>query len=184
METTQQLVEQYIPWANKLAHRKKRGLPKFIELDEVRSAAYLGLVEAAERFDPEMGVEFTTFSYRRIWGAIHDYLRERGWGSSGGEYQQVASLDAPPAEGGEGRLGDAVAASPEGRVEECFEAVTAGLPEQAKLVLRHYFIDEYSMREVGDMFGVSESRVSQLIKQYKSQIRDGAAREYFAHMAA
>lgn len=170
MSTMQRLVEQYIPWANKLANQKKRSLPKFIDLEEIKSAAYMGLVEAASRYKPELGIEFTTFSYPRIWGAIHDYLREQGW-MKRGDYQQVISLDAPSAESEDCTLRDTIEAKSEGDTEECFEVITLNLDDQAKAVLRYYFIDEYSMKEVGDKFGVSESRISQLIKQYKTKIK-------------
>jgi RNA polymerase sigma factor (sigma-70 family) len=166
-----QLVEQYIPLANKLAFQKKKTLPKFIDIEELRSAAYLGLVEAASRFDPEIGVTFSTFAYPRIFGAIHDYLREQGWVKRG-DLTPVLSLDAPCAEDEECTLKDTIEAKPEGDTEECFEVITLNLDEQAKQVLRFYFIDEYSMKEVGEKFGVSESRISQLIKHFKGRIRE------------
>ncbi len=170
MYTTHQLVEQYMPWANKLANRKKKTLPKFIDIEDLRSAAYLGLVEAANRFKPELGIEFTTFSYPRIWGAIHDYLREQGWIKKGSNTQML-SLDVPSTDGEDAALKDTIEARPEDDTEECFEVITLNLDSQAKDVLRHYFIDDYSMKEVGEKFGVSESRISQLIKQYKARIQ-------------
>lgn len=170
MATMQQLVEQYIPFANKLAYQKKKTLPKFIDLEELKSAAYLGLVEAATRYKPELGIEFTTFSYPRIWGAIHDYLREQGW-MKRGDNTQMLSLDVPSNDSENCTLRDTIEAKTEDDTEECFEVITLSLDAQAKAVLRHYFIDEYSMKEVGDKFGVSESRISQLIKCYKGRIR-------------
>lgn len=44
--------------------------------DDLMGAAYLGLVEAAERFDPSNGASFKTFSFLRIRGAIIDYIRD------------------------------------------------------------------------------------------------------------
>lgn len=41
----------------------------------------LGLVEAAERYNPQRGIAFTTFSYYRINGAIYDGLRQMGFQS-------------------------------------------------------------------------------------------------------
>jgi RNA polymerase sigma factor (sigma-70 family) len=169
MTTNQQLVEQYVPLANKLAYQKKRTLPKFIDIEELKSAAYLGLVEAASRFRPDLGVAFSTFAYPRIAGAICDYLREQGWV---GKKTQMLSLDAPSADSDDCNLSDMIEAKAEEQTEECFEVITLNLDDQAKDVLRHYFIDEYSMKEVGERFGVSESRISQLIKQYKTRITD------------
>lgn len=172
MTTSQQLVEQYVPLANKLAYQKKKTLPNFIDIEELKSAAYLGLVEAASRFDPSVGVVFSTFAYPRIFGAIHDYLREQGWLKKGTESVTMLSLDAPCGDDSEATVWrDTIEAKAEDDIEESFEVITLNLDHQARTVLKHYFIDEYSMKEVGDMFGVSESRISQLIKQYKNRIQ-------------
>tara|TARA_Y100000034_G_scaffold94926_1_gene115134 strand:- start:692 stop:1249 length:558 start_codon:yes stop_codon:yes gene_type:complete len=170
MTTSQQLVEQYIPLANKLAYQKKRTVPNFIDVEELKSAAYMGLCEAASRFKEDYGVAFSTFAYPRIFGAIHDYLRERGWGKKT-EPRNALSLDAPSSDdGNECSLGDMLEAKVERNDEEFLEVVSQNLDEQAKSVLRYYFIDDFSMKEVGEKFGVSESRISQLIKKYKKQI--------------
>lgn len=169
--TTQQLIEKYIPLANKLAFQKKKNLPRFIDVEELKSAAYLGLVEAASRFDASLGIEFSTFSYPRIFGAICDYLREQGWLKKNGSIQML-SLDMPMKDSEEGYcLRDTIEAKKENSVEECFEALSNKMDDQAKSVMRAYFIDDCSMKEVGNRHKVSESRISQLIKQYKAQIR-------------
>lgn len=170
MSTMQKLVEQYVPLANKLAYQKKRTLPKFIDIEELKSAAYLGLVEAASRFDQSLGNSFSTFAYPRIFGAIHDYLREQGW-MKRGNTDKMLSLDTPCSDEELMMLKDTIEAKPESDAEELFEAVTLKFDAHAKSVLRHYFVDELSMKEVGEKFGVSESRISQLIKQYKKRIQ-------------
>src|SRR5438045_1549313 len=50
-------------------------LPPRIDLDNLEAAGMLGLVEAANRFEPDRGVSFKTFAYTRIRGAIYDELR-------------------------------------------------------------------------------------------------------------
>jgi len=45
--------------------------------DDLVSAGTVGLVEAAHRYDPSRRAAFTTFAYRRIKGAIMDFLRSR-----------------------------------------------------------------------------------------------------------
>lgn len=167
---TTQLVEQYIPLANKIAYQKKRSLPRFIDIEDLRSAAYLGLVEAASRYNPELGICFSTFAYPRINGAILDYVRSQGW-LKRGDTCYIVSLDAPLTEES-CVLGDAIEAKEECNQEEIFEVISSDLDNQAKSVLRCYFIDELSMKEVGQKFGVSEGRISQLIKEYKDRIRD------------
>lgn len=168
MNTTN-LVEQYVPLANKLAFQKKKGLPKHIDIEDLRSAAYLGLVEAANRFKPEHGVCFSTFAYPRINGAIIDYLRDLGW-LKRGDTCNIISLDAPSADES-CVLADTVASKEKRNDhEEVLEVVSLNLDNQAKDVIRYYFIDELSMKEVGERFGVTEGRISQLIKEYKRRI--------------
>src|SRR6266404_5239797 len=50
-------------------------LPRGVDVDNLEAAGVLGLVEAANRFEPERGIAFKTFAYTRIRGAIYDELR-------------------------------------------------------------------------------------------------------------
>jgi RNA polymerase sigma factor FliA len=50
-------------------------LPHGIDLENLEAAGTLGLVEAANRFQPERGIHFKTFAYTRIRGAIYDEMR-------------------------------------------------------------------------------------------------------------
>jgi RNA polymerase sigma factor for flagellar operon FliA len=60
----------------KVAERMKAQLPRQVEVDDLVQEGYLGLVAAIDRFSPERRVRFETFSSRRIFGAMRDYLRE------------------------------------------------------------------------------------------------------------
>lgn len=77
------LIEQNRSYARALAIRVMRGLPFSVDLEELISFGTLGLVEAAERFDPRRGVSFSTFAHYRIKGAIYDGLREMGYYTRG-----------------------------------------------------------------------------------------------------
>jgi len=77
---TEKLITENLLFADAQAAIFKRKLP-FVGYDEFQSAAYLGLVEAANRFDPSRDTSFKSFAYVRIIGAIKDYLREISWGS-------------------------------------------------------------------------------------------------------
>ena len=74
-----QLVEQYIPYATSIAGRVMQTLSSSVDFDDVMCNARLGLIEAAKRFDPTLNVDFKTFSYYRIKGAIYNGLRKTGW---------------------------------------------------------------------------------------------------------
>src|SRR5918992_3700513 len=73
------LIEQHRSYARALAIKVMRTLPSSIELADLVAYGEVGLVEAAERFDPRRGVSFSTFAHYRIKGAIYDGLREMGY---------------------------------------------------------------------------------------------------------
>jgi RNA polymerase sigma factor for flagellar operon FliA len=54
-------------------------VPAFVNRDDIRSAALMGLMDAANRFDPRRGVLFKTFAERRIRGAVFDEVRRMDW---------------------------------------------------------------------------------------------------------
>ena len=73
-----ELVEKHRAYVRVLAVDVAKGLPPHIELDELIAFVNLGLVEAADRYEPRYGVTFQTFAYYRIRGAIYDGLRKMG----------------------------------------------------------------------------------------------------------
>lgn len=82
-----ELTRAYAPYVRSIAGKIKKTLAKGIEFDDLMAYGALGLYEAADRFDPKYGVNFMTFSYYRIRGAIYDGLRSMGWVSRT-EYQR------------------------------------------------------------------------------------------------
>lgn len=62
-------------WARGLARSRKRRSSTCASLDDMKSAAVLGLCQAARRFDPARGVSFRSYTARRIRGAIIDEIR-------------------------------------------------------------------------------------------------------------
>ena len=73
------LIEAYQSYSHAIAAEVLKKLPFSVDRDDVIGAAELGLVEAAQKFDPSRGVLFKTFAYYRIRGAIYDALRKSGW---------------------------------------------------------------------------------------------------------
>ena len=74
-----ELIEQYMPYAASIASRVCQSLSSAVDYEEVLCNARLGLLEAAKRFDIDQEVDFRTFAYYRIKGAIYDGLRRSGW---------------------------------------------------------------------------------------------------------
>lgn len=72
-------ISQYMPYAASIANRVCQSLSSAVDYEEVLCNARLGLLEAAKRFDETHDVDFKTFAYYRIKGAIYDGLRRSGW---------------------------------------------------------------------------------------------------------
>ena len=73
------MVQQYIPYVRSIAGKIKKTVAREIEFDDLVEYGMIGLLEAADRFDPSVGANFMTFAYYRIRGAIYDGLRGMGW---------------------------------------------------------------------------------------------------------
>jgi len=70
-----QLVDAYHDFVYFLARKfQNRGEP----LDDIVQVGYLGLIKAIERFDPDLGYEFTTFATLTVAGEIKRHFRDKG----------------------------------------------------------------------------------------------------------
>ncbi len=79
IEKRNTLMEQYLPYASSIAGRVMKTLSSAVDFDDVMCNARMGLLEATRKFDASLNVDFKTFAYYRIKGAIYDGLRKTGW---------------------------------------------------------------------------------------------------------
>ncbi len=133
------LIEAHVPYAHALAAEVMRKLPPDLERKDIQGWAELGLVEAANSFDRTRGVQFKTFAYYRIRGAIYDGLRKMGWYPKGqyqlmrfemaaNEYLRDASTDAPPAASPEAQLSDLKELT--GNLMTCYMLSLEAMPQE------------------------------------------------------
>ena len=130
------LIETYRSYSHAISAEVLRKYPS-VDRDDIIGAAELGLVEAANNFDPSRGVLFKTFAYYRIRGAIYDSLRKMGWfakdpgrmrfESGANEYLKNYADGPPPAD------------TPDATVQE--------LKDLAASVVNCYFLSLTSMTE-------------------------------------
>lgn len=72
----EQLVRLHIPLAEHLARRfRNRGEP----LDDLVQVAVVGLLKAIDGFDPDRGVDFTSYAIPTMVGEIKRHFRDKGW---------------------------------------------------------------------------------------------------------
>lgn len=72
---TDELILSHLGYVRHILNRLLAQLPPRIDAENLESAGIVGLIEAARQFDRGRDVEFRTFSYQRIRGAILDELR-------------------------------------------------------------------------------------------------------------
>ena len=70
------VVADYLAVAETVARRYSRDAQDWSDIQQV---AYVGLIKAARRFDPERGDDFVSFAVPTISGEIKRHLRDHGW---------------------------------------------------------------------------------------------------------
>jgi RNA polymerase sigma factor (sigma-70 family) len=150
----EQLVIDHVPFARAIAAYRKRRIPACVTIDELRSAAYMGLVDASKRYDGREA--FATFARPRIDGAITDYLRELRWGSRSSPVKAQELKE-------EGREAE--------QVNDLFEVVSKPVNSRVRKILKWHFMEGESQSEIATKLGVSRSRVNQTIKGFVKEAR-------------
>jgi RNA polymerase sigma factor for flagellar operon FliA len=79
IEARNELVVAHLGLVKVMAARLARRLPSQVEISELVSVGIVGLVDAARRYQPSLGVPFDAFARRRVHGAMLDSLRGLDW---------------------------------------------------------------------------------------------------------
>lgn len=152
------LIVNYLPLAKKLARSKSRATPRSVQYEDLESAAYLGLVDAASKFDGQRNVSFSAYAKLRINGEMQDYLRQLAWGPR----KSIKSVFT---------IEEDMFSREDKYSSEFFEKATKNLNKLAKSLILMYYVQELSLKEIGEKIGVSESRISQLLKEARNTMR-------------
>ena len=70
------LVERYQGLARSLANRRSKSPD---DRDDLTQVAMLGLLKAIDRFDPGVGVQFTTYAWATVDGELKRHIRDHSW---------------------------------------------------------------------------------------------------------
>ncbi len=223
----EQLILEHLPLVRYLVGRMAAKLPPHLDLQDLMSAAVIGLINAADRYDPTRGVLFKTFAEQHVRGTILDELRsydvlsrsmrdkykrlERelrllehlfGRNPTSEEVAEALQmsledyfglLDDVHAftfislddswEGDDGSplcLADVLcetdAKSPQQLVitKQLAEALGQAidtLPEKERHAITLYYNEDLNLKEIGELLGLTESRISQIISQAMVRLR-------------
>src|SRR6476661_4752179 len=211
---------KFFPYIEKVARRLARRLPAHVEIDDLISSGVIGLMEAAERFDPKRVDRFEAFAEFRIRGAMLDDLRSRdtlsrdmrrlsnelreatrrlesqlGRTPDQGELADQLGLDVDELYARQQKLSgssvvgiddagpDFLERTGDDNAPDPFE-VTAHRealarllsdiddpPEKMQQVLSLYYCENLNLKEIGEVLGVTESRVCQIHGEATRRLR-------------
>jgi RNA polymerase sigma factor for flagellar operon FliA len=79
IEARNDIVLAYIDLVKRIVLRFKGSYNNYGQLDDMINQGIIALIDAVERFDPEMGNKFETFASLKIKGAVIDFMRKQDW---------------------------------------------------------------------------------------------------------
>lgn len=170
MQARRRLIESYQPLVFKqaLPYRGYDGIMDIIQEGTV------GLIEAAERYEPARGVAFSLFAVHRIRGRMCDFLRRE-------HEADIACMDGGAAEDSMGAslkeaLADAAALSVPEQAESHelagrLHAAMERLPDKERAVLTGVYLESQPVDAVADALSVSKSHIYRLQKSGIRRVR-------------
>jgi len=222
LQDQERLVADHIELVKRIAYHLIVRLPPHTEIDDLMQSGMIGLLEAANNYNPSRGASFATFAGIRIRGAMLDEVRRHDWTprSVHKKHRQVSeAVRAVEAETGRHARSKEIAAQLNISLEEYHKVLSdsAGcrlysldealdettktkeilnvdtitpdqacsddqfreeladavrrLPEKERLVVSLYYERELNLKEIGEVFGVSESRICQMHGQALARLR-------------
>lgn len=150
------LIINNMDYANRIATKQFARTPRCVQLDELKSAAYMGLVDAARKYDGNR--PFHVYAAYRIFGEIKDYLRSLRWSRSEEVKTQAIPEDYDVADRNE---------APEVQFDEMVDQ----LPDMNGQILKLYYRDDYTIKEIANEVSLSSTRVHQIIKSSLGELR-------------
>jgi RNA polymerase sigma factor for flagellar operon FliA len=75
----EKLILDHLPLVRHVLSRVAAHLPSHVDREDLLQAGTLGLIDAADRFDPGRNIRFHTYAMTRVRGAMLDVLRSADW---------------------------------------------------------------------------------------------------------
>ena len=164
------LVVEHMHLADAYAKKLHRRIPKYITLDELKSAAYEGLIHATKNYD--FSRPFFRYASSFVYGSIIDYIRNVSKSRCVKNAVKFTSMDEMK------NSDDTPLSSSIGFEEnnfdhtsEFFSNLKNILNERELIVIQEYFVNNLFLSEIGNILNVKESRASQIFMSAKKKIR-------------
>lgn len=157
--------------------RLRARLPPWFTTEELTSEAWVGAIQAVDRFDPKLGYKLGTLANRRVLGALLDYLRRTDLASRHERKRLKATGEAGPVTV---EIDSRILSVPDNRtpgytadldVQKLIH--TSGLTKRELQVIMG-FLNEQSQAELAKELGIHFSYVSQLQKSAIKKMREAA----------
>ena len=219
------VVEASIPLVRSLIGRINVPDHLLASREDLENSGLIGLLQALDSYDPERGTKFVTHAYRRVQGALIDYLRSidvlsRSKRKKIAEVQQAVEdlrqmmgtepdnqdvadylgiplseyhtlltaaqrrfslslynplgdeegrtvLDTMPHKQSEAALEDLEKESLIAYVKDVIET----LPERQQTILGLYYMENLTLREIGEVLDLTEARISQILGEILVTLR-------------
>jgi len=167
-----ELFEEHLDWAKRTAFVLARRIGQHMNRTaaDIAQIGLIGLMQAVVRFDPSYS-NFQAFAYQRIRGALLDHARDSSW-LSRSEFREgvnAAHVDYDELV----KLGHVAPVDSEVRrkiMRAALRRVMAKLSIRERVLLLT-FEKDFSLREWGEIYNLSESRASQLRDELVKRIR-------------
>jgi RNA polymerase sigma factor (sigma-70 family) len=158
--------EQHVEWARQVALSQMHTWPLRAR-EEGLNAAMLALVEAARTYRPGGAATFRTYAHHRIRGAVVDHVRREL-----GRYWRPSSWPLHLSKRLPDWASSAALEAVERRVDraQLVAAIERLEPRPRLMVVWHYWYG-MSLREMGEVWGFTESRASQVMTQALERLR-------------
>lgn len=141
--------------AERIAKSEKKKIHTSVSYDEIKSAAYFGLTEAAHSYNFACQIPFSIYAFKKIVWSIKTYLRELKWSRKKSNIVSFECLDDLPR-------------SPEQKQIFDFESFDDLQKEIIFLKIR----DNLKNREIAKLLKFSESRISQKWSEIKKKLQE------------
>jgi len=191
------LVKNHALLVKRIAHHLLGRLPQSVQLDDLIQAGMLGLLEATRHYDSTKGASFETYAGIRIRGYMLDEIRRNDWVPRsvyrnsrmiseavrdlehclGREAKDVYGFDDlgvtdDSLYGEEGKNSDEPHLNAfRNDLMNHLSEVIKSLPKKEQLVLSLYYEHDLNLKEIGEVLGVSESRISQILSQATHRVK-------------